>query len=190
MSEKRSGFPNDRVVILLFVRYILVVNFQTSLILRVGCNASPGCVVASCSRCNVILKIPISNLLVTKRKTSKGLGNLPYALKYPHSFASYFHKSRLSIFDIMTKTYSHTQCTTNSSKETSIQHIKIVESQGNTVLNFFFQATATTLLTEGLFFPLLLAPFPTTLSNHLPRGLISYSYKLKMERRTTDDKKA
>ena len=43
MSEKRSGFPNDRVVILLFVHYIRVVNFQTSLILRVGCNASPGC---------------------------------------------------------------------------------------------------------------------------------------------------
>ena len=86
----------------------------------------------------------------------------------------------------MTKTYSHTKCTTNSSKETSIQHIKIVESQGNTVVNFFFQATATTLLTEGLFFPLLLAPFP---GYHLPRGLISYSYKLKMERRTTDDKK-
>ena len=64
----------------------------------------------------------------------------------------------------MTKTYSHTKCTTNSSKETSIQHIKIVESQGNTVVNFFFQATATTLLTEGLFFPLLLAPFP---GNHV-----------------------
>lgn len=67
----------------------------------------------------------------------------------------------------MTKTYSHTQCTPNSSKETSIQHIKIVESQGNTVLNFFFQATATTLLTEGLFFPLLLAPFPGYLKQPL-----------------------
>lgn len=52
----------------------------------------------------------------------------------------------------MTKTYSPTQCTTNSSKETPIQHTKIVESQGNTVVNFFFQATATTLLTNGLFF--------------------------------------
>ena len=41
MSEKRSGFPNDLVVILLFVHYILVVNFKTSLILRVGYKAPP-----------------------------------------------------------------------------------------------------------------------------------------------------
>lgn len=133
--------------------------------------ATPPPAVASCSRCNVILKITISNLLVTKRKTSEGLGNLPYALKYPHSFAPYFHKSRLSIFDIMTKTYSHTQCTTNSSKETSIQHIKIVESQGNTVLNFFFQATATTLLTDGLFFSIAFGP----LSGHLKQPLATWS---------------
>ena len=48
----------------------------------------------------------------------------------------------------MTKTYSPTQCTTNSSKETPIQHTKIIESQGNTVVNFFFQATATTLSSD------------------------------------------
>ena len=59
----------------------------------------------------------------------------------------------------MTKTYSPTQCTTNSSKETSIQHIKIVENQGNTVQ------------TNGLVFPIVFSPLP----GHHKRPLAMWS---------------